>query len=416
MKRLMTDQRGQQLVLVALLLPLLIAVLGLVLDIGVVLVRQRRIQTAADAAATAAGMVLYHQGRATAVDTALYYAAQNGYSNNNPAVSIRIHQPPASGTYAGNAQYIQIEIREQIRPVFAAVVWNGHFTVRGMATAGYSLKALGADLFALKDTACNGYVSLAMNGNQGMIRAVNGVVQVNSPCPNAVSVGNGNIDARTTGAINIVGPSYSSKPNSIFVPPATLNAPPIPDPLAGLPVPGTAGCPPRTGPVNGVYLPGVYAANFNPNFNYPFDGRSGECNSVFYFQGSLSTNSSTITIINGMFYFHTGSLILGGDAKLHGTAPTGGPYAGMLIFLGRNNTGTVYLHGNPVANCSTAAAAVKGIVYAPAGTIVVQGTSDQCYAGALLGWIIEQNGNATTTLVAYPGTLPGTRVTYALVE
>lgn len=416
MKRLMTDQKGQQLVLVALLLPLLIAVLGLVLDVGVVFVRQRRVQSAADAAATAAGMVLYHQGRATAISTALYYAAQNGYSNNNPAVSIRIHQPPISGAYAGNAQYIQVEIREQVTPVFAAVVWDGQFTVRGTATAGYSLKALGADLFALKDTACNGYVSLALTGNEGLIRAVDGVVQVNSPCPNAVSVGNGNIDARARGAINIVGPRYASRPNSILVPPPNLNAPPVPDPLAGLPIPNTTGCPLRTGPVNGVYLPGVYPVGFNPNFSYPFDGRSGECNSVFYFQGSLGTNSSTITIINGTFYLHSGSLTLGGNAKLHGTAPTSGPYAGMLIFLGRDNTGTVYLHGNPVANCSTEAATLKGIVYAPAGTIIVQGTSAQCYAGALLGWVIEQNGNATTTLVAYPGTLPGTRVTYALVE
>ncbi len=426
MKRLLADQKGQQLVLVALLLPLLVAFVGLVLDVGVVFVQQRRVQTAADAAASAAGAILYPQGRSAAISTARYYATQNGFTDNGTSVRVLVHQPPASGAYAGNSHYIQVAVEQQVAPVFAAIVWNGTFTVQATATAGYTLRALGADLMALKDTTCNGYNSVTMNGNTGRISLTAGVVQVNSPCANALDIGNGDIYAAAGGAIggggtenaaiNITGPSYSRGPNGVLSPAPTLNAPPIPDPLASLPVPNTAGCVTRTGPVGGRYLPGIYASNFNPNLSYPFDGSSGACNGVFYFRGSLSTNKDTIQIINGMFYFEAGGLTLGGNAEIEGTAPTTGPYAGILVFMARNNYSSFYLHGTPQANCSSDAANTKGIIYLPKGNLELQGTSDACFAGALIAWTINQNGNATTTLVTYPGTLPGAQVTDSLVE
>jgi Flp pilus assembly protein TadG len=198
------SERGQQFVLVALLLPFLIAFLGLAVDVGNVFVHQRRVQNAADAAAAAGGMVLYPQGRTVAINTATYYATRNGYTDNGTTVRVWVRNPPTSGAYANNAKYIQVEVQEAITPIFAAVIWNGTFTVRGTATAGYKVKALGADLYALKDTTtCDGYTSMTMNGNPGKIRAINGIVQVNSPCNNAVSVGNGDIEASV---INIHGP------------------------------------------------------------------------------------------------------------------------------------------------------------------------------------------------------------------
>ena len=65
MKKPIMSQEGQQIIQVAIVLPVLIACLGLVIDVGNVFVHQRRAQNAADAAASAAGMVL--QGRGVAV-------------------------------------------------------------------------------------------------------------------------------------------------------------------------------------------------------------------------------------------------------------------------------------------------------------------------------------------------------------
>ena len=409
------SEHGQQFVLVALLLPFLIAFLGLVVDVGNVFVHQRRVQNAADAAAAAAGMVLYPQGRTAALNTATYYATRNGYTDNGGIVRVWASNPPSSGAYANNVRYVQVEVQEEVTPIFAAVVWNGTFTVRGRATAGYTLMALGADLYALKDTpTCDGYTSMTMNGNPGLIRAINGMVQVNSPCNNAVSVGNGDIEARV---INIVGAAYSHKPNSIFTPPANLGASPIPDPLANLPAPA-ANCLPRTGSEDpNKYLPGTYASDFSPNWTKTFDGSGGQCDGVFYFQGGLNPGNATVKVTQGMFYLASGGMTLGGNGAFNGTAPASGPYAGVQLFMARGNTHTVWMHGNvAVTSCTAAAAAVKGILYLPTGTLDVTGTSDDCFSGALIAWRIYQNGNASTTLVAYPGQIPPTTVTDVQVE
>ncbi len=413
MKNRIANEEGQQLITAALLLPVLIACLGLVIDVGNVFVHQRRAQNAADAAASASGMVLYQRGVSIASATAFYYAAQHGYNNDGTTNIVTVSSPPTSGTYAGNARYIQVEVQDNVTPIFAGIVWNGTFTVRVRAAAGYTVRALGADILVLKDIPSPCGVTMTMNGNTGKVIAVDGTVQVNSPCDGALSIGNGDIIA---GAINISGPGYSHGPNGILSPAPTLNAPPILDPLAGLVTPSTTDCATRTGPVGGRYLPGVYASSFSPNFSYPFDGSGDECNGVFYFRGSLSTNNGTIQITNGMFYFEAGGLSLGGNAKMQGTAPTNGPYAGMLVFMARNNYNSFALRGTPQASCSSATANTKGIVYLPKGNLNVQGTADACFAGSLIAWTISQNGNATTTLQAYAGTAPGSTVTDSQVE
>jgi Flp pilus assembly protein TadG len=388
MEERITGQDGQQVVQLALLLPVLLACLGLVIDVGNVFVHQRRAQNAADAAAAAAGMVLYQHGVSIASSTAFDYAAQYGYDNDGVTNIVTVSSPPTSGSYAGNDRYIQVQVQDNVAPIFAAIIWHGTFTVRARAVAGYTIKTLGADMLVLKDTPCPpSYVSLTMNGNQGKVILVGGTVQVNSPCDNAVSIGNG--DIIVAGTINIAGPGYSTGPNGVLSPAPTLNAPPVPDPLAGLPTPSTTGCATRTGPVGGKYLPGVYSSSFSANFSYPFDGSSGECDGVFYFKGSLSTNSAVIQITNGMFYFESGGLSLGGNGEIRGTAPTSGTYAGMLIFMARNNYSSFDLRGTPQVNCSSADANTKGIVYLPKGNLNLLGTSDACFAGALIAWTLS---------------------------
>ncbi|MBM4460077.1 MAG: hypothetical protein FJ011_20335 [Chloroflexi bacterium] len=413
-KQRLTSEKGQQLLQFALLLPLLLGFLGLVMDAGNVYVHHRRVQAAADASVAAAGMVLYQSGVTPAMNTAFYYATEYGYNNNGITNTVTVSSPPAAGAFAGDSRYIQVQIQEQVQPIFASIVWPGSFQVSARGTAGYTLHALGADIYVLKDSGaapCN--ATLTMNGNTGRVTATNGTVQVNSPCATAVAVGNGDIYA---GQINIVG-GYSKGPNGVLSPTPRTGAPPIPDPLASLPAPTGAGCPARSGPVSGKYLPGVYPSGFSPDFDYPFDGSSGVCDGVFYFNSGLNATGNKHIVINqGMFYFAAGGLTLGGNADMQGSAPTSGPYAGMLVFMARNNSSTFYLHGTPQAGCTFALASLKGIVYLPKGHLKVQGTSDMCVASPLITWTYEGNGNATTTIVVYEGTKPGTTVTNAQVE
>lgn len=420
MKHCFAREEGQQLIKLALLMPVLLAFLGLAIDVGNVYVHRRMVQNAADAAAAAAGMVLYQRGASVATATAYYYANLHGYDNDGTTNVVQVSVPPTSGTYAGNSHYIQVRIQESVTPIFVAMIWRGTFQVSAASTAGYTVRSLGADVIVLKDSSappCN--PTTTMNGNQGVLQAVNGTVHINSPCPAALSNGNGDIYA---GVINIVG-GYSSGPNGVLSPTPVTGASPIPDPLRNLPTPDSphdeVNCPTRTGPVGGKYLPGVYSASFKPDFDYIFDGSSGQCNSVFIFNGDLNATGGykTIRINNGMFYFASGGITLGGNGSLEGTAPTSGPYAGVLIFGARDNYSTFELHGTPQAtSCSSTTANARGIVYLPKGTMTLLGTSDACFAGAFIVWTLDMTGNATTTIQTYSGTKPGDTVTDAMVE
>jgi hypothetical protein len=124
-----------------------------------------------------------------------------------------------------------------------------------------------------------------------------------------------------------------------------------------------------------------------------------------------------VTLNQGMFYLATGGMVLGGNGAFNATSPASGPYAGLVIFMARGNSSTVWMHGTVDADsCTAATATVKGIAYLPAGTLDITGNSNDCFATALIVWKLSNNGTTETTLVAYPGQKPPTTVTDSQVE
>src|SRR3954454_16353152 len=88
---------GKTLVMFALLLPVLLGMVGLVIDCGLLMAAHREAQNAADAAAMAAAMAnLTGQGEPRAVATALV-TQHNGLSS---ATLDTFNNPPASGPHA----------------------------------------------------------------------------------------------------------------------------------------------------------------------------------------------------------------------------------------------------------------------------------------------------------------------------
>src|SRR5439155_3267646 len=86
-------QRGQVLVLFALLLPALIGIVGLAVDGGRLLAARRHLQAVADAAAWAAATEVVYGTSANAAGTARWYGTRNGESN------VTVAQPPTNGPY-----------------------------------------------------------------------------------------------------------------------------------------------------------------------------------------------------------------------------------------------------------------------------------------------------------------------------
>lgn len=139
---------GKILALFAVLLPVLMAVSGLVLDSGTLFNAHRLAQHAADAAACAAARSLCDENdESEAVDTAVQYVHEyNGLADAGVTVSI----PPTAGAFAGDPQAVEVEIRQPARAHFLAFLGGGQQpVVRARSVARIEPATAGAALVVL---------------------------------------------------------------------------------------------------------------------------------------------------------------------------------------------------------------------------------------------------------------------------
>src|SRR5438093_12481667 len=93
--RLSRDDRGQTLVVVALLLTMLLGFVGLAVDVAWYELNMIRMQRAADAAALA-GVVYLPTNVSGAVTAALAEATKNGYTNGTNGITVTAVPDPAN--------------------------------------------------------------------------------------------------------------------------------------------------------------------------------------------------------------------------------------------------------------------------------------------------------------------------------
>lgn len=135
---------GQAVVLTALLFFALLFFVGLAMDAGRLYSAKRSMQEAADAAAWAGAVVLYleqpgtplAQQQSDAIAAARADATRNGFTDGVDNTTVTVNAPPSAGSaYAGNNQYIEVIIQQQVRtplvPAQATLNW-----VRSQGVAG----------------------------------------------------------------------------------------------------------------------------------------------------------------------------------------------------------------------------------------------------------------------------------------
>jgi Flp pilus assembly protein TadG len=139
---------GKILVLFTILLPTLLAMTGLVLDGGTLMLDARHAQHAADAAATAAATQL-RLGRSTATaQSAAQAEVQTVYGW--PDATVTVTRPPQSGAYAGSQQHVHVRIKRDTPLQFMPLVTgNWQEQVVAEATAGYEDSTAGAAVVVL---------------------------------------------------------------------------------------------------------------------------------------------------------------------------------------------------------------------------------------------------------------------------
>lgn len=225
------DESGQNLIIVALMMVVLIGFLGLVIDVGYALAQRRLAQNAADAAAHAGARALHFDEDVVAAG--LQYSTSNGFDPNDADTTVTINNPPnASSTFAGDTSYVQAIVERQVTPVFARILWDGTFNISAQAAASVVQDRWTGGVLTLNEAA---HRALDIRGSS-QIEVIDGTAHVNSSQSDALYM-TGNTQLTADAPVQVVGgvdlPTWKQ-----FVYPSYLEgAPVLPDPLADLPEP-----------------------------------------------------------------------------------------------------------------------------------------------------------------------------------
>jgi Flp pilus assembly protein TadG len=437
LKRL-ADESGQTVIVAALAMTIIIAFLGLAIDVGHLRLVKRNLQTAADAAALAGALEVRICG-GVANCPAMQAAAKNALVENGvtvavanvttacpvsagAALSMMISNPTcfngAKDPNAGRLNYVEVVLSEKVKTHFAQIVGfnNVPISVRAEAARGIS----GPCIYAL-DPSASGAISVVAGIGVRSTCAI--VAESNSPSAVTCLVGL----ILSAPRILVTGGTAGLLCGS--TPPATTGVAVRnpPDPLGYLPAPddGSTKCGKSTGsPYSGsssavnillggtvVFNPGVYCGGisitaallsnivFNPGI-YVLRQGTGPLGVT---SGGLNITLSLLSTISGqgvMFYNEgaQGSLSVTAPAVLglsnfSLTAPTTGTYAGVLFFQAHGVTAS----GTFVANLLSGSA-LTGAIYEPDALVTYGVGAINSTYNILVAKDIQFNVNVLSTI------------------
>jgi hypothetical protein len=368
-------EAGQALVFVGFSLVVLIAVLGLSIDMGYLRYTKRRLQTAADSAAIA-GASEINGGNVRAA--ALNDSKSNGFENGVNGVTVNPHHPPIDppfSTKINSGTFVEVQVQQDGPTFFMRIFGVHHATVSASAVA--QLANSRGCIYALG----------LLNGItvQGNVNAPNCGVLDNA----ILSLGGGGcITASSIGVVLRIFGGCTNPPPIVGIDPST-------DPLAYLNPPALPPCLfTKTYVVNsaattnlnpGRYCGGIVVANTNTGDLVFAPGLY-----ILDYPGlQVPAGNPTNLSGNGVTFYITG----GGSAQINGTgnatltAPTTSPApgipAGVLFYQDRGDPAPASINGN---------INFTGALYFPGATLTLGGTVNSGYA-IVIGDVINFQGN-----------------------
>lgn len=406
-----SSERGQVLVLAALLITTMLGLLALAVDAGLAYSQRTGAQNASDNAAIAAAEVLAKTGSTSqARAAALEYAQRNGFAHGVNGVTVTVSNPPTTGPRTGDVRFFEVNIVKPSPNIFFKLINGGSHTVGARAVAGINpVNVQPYNFVSLRDDCQKHTLMVDLGGTL----TVNGGVYVNSgnaspTGPNGESLPCGNFDKGAPGygdAFDVFGtggkitaqkimvrggwethnndlvclPAGCCQPSGPCTASPSINQPVLPDPLASLAAPDLAAYPVQHGTSGGPSPLTINSGTqtLQPGVYYGGITISGTANVTFapgvYIMGGggLSvTNSASLSADGSMIYntrssaspptagkFTAINIATTGNVTLK--APHIGPYAGLTIFQDRAATTNIILGpGNGISG-------LAGTVYAP---------------------------------------------------
>lgn len=450
--KVLRNEQGQMLILTAIELVLLIGFLALAADVGVLFHSKRKMQTAADAAATAGALNELNGGyNATnvtdqqAADTA---ASANGFTNGKDGVVVTVNAPPTSG-YHKTAGYVEATISKP-DPLyfFKAFLGKNTTTVAARAVAGSPAPSPLCMWFKRK-IYLQGSATITGYNNKPACG-----IYVDSTSSDAID----NNDTGTVVNANFLETPGGTAKKPTSPTPVTQIKGSVNPPFQNIPFPtdGTGG--PCTG--SNTYGKASYVTGDTlPFASYTFTSATGQTTSIpvvcFSQNVSIGSNKSSVTNMQSGFYFFENGATMNGQVNFAiqstggcnqsasssigatiynfmGTfqqnngdlaicSPTAGVYNAMAIVQPTSNTNQLDLQfgmsNSTLTACNPNDAALNGYIYAPGATVYMHDSG----GGALVTGIVanELYDKASTLTVCNYNTVNRTTTpnrAVALVE
>ncbi len=318
--RRLNGQRGQTLVMVAMLLTVLTGITSLSVDVGYERYQQRLQQSAADSAALAgAAEVAYGTSSATAAAKA--DAASNGFTDGSNGVTVTV-DTDYSDAYTGGGTAVHVIVSKSYAPFFAGVI-NGGASTAVSASAVARMSANDNEcLYQLNPSGAPNFNGMTYDGPKcGII--MNGTANFNGAHVDAASIG-----YQSGKTPNENGATFTEARPQLSMP-------------AHDPCPQIAGCnyltnnPPSTSSCvsspnyNGAIVTLNPGCMYRPNFN----GATITFNpGTYVFTGSPNFNGTHLSGSGVTLYFTSGACANFNGANLNLTPPTTGNEKGVLIY------------------------------------------------------------------------------------
>jgi hypothetical protein len=376
MLRMLPAERGFVLITTVLSLVVLMAFLGLAVDVGYVQLVKTRMQTAADAAALGGAQELRANGSAAVVTAARGDAALNGFTNGQNGVTVTVNNPPTSGYYQSDSTAVEVIISQSVPAFFLELTGTSSTNVRARAVAR---QESGTSCLYTLDPSSAGTLS----ASGGITVQANCGVVVNSSSSQAATISGGARVIATS--VSIVG-NYSVSGGGSISPTPVTGATSEGDPLSYLPTPSIGTCTQTNISISGTTRtldPGVYCNGLRLS-----GGAIVTLNPGTYILEGGGLNVSGGSRISGtgvMFYLTAGSGYSYGAVNLSGgttanlVAPTTGAYAGILFYQDRSISS-----GTSSSFSGGTGAVLQGALYFPTTSLSYSGGSSSSAAYTLL--------------------------------
>lgn len=344
--RLRRDRRAAIAVMTAIVLPVLIGFTGLAVDVGIWYRERARLQIAADAAAIAAAHA-YFAGDTTPSDLqAVALASALAATNGQLIGTLNGTNSVAIGTYPTGAALptgVTVTLTATAERYFTQILATGPVVISARATAGLA-----------PENAC---VLALTNANTTGI-SVTGSAVVNSPNCSMFSDAAGSSSGTVCGSANITAAGFAAVGGISVGCSASVSADqqtnqsPLTNPLAYLkaPTPQTCASQNNFGPGYVNLSPGTYCGGLTINANTQVNFQPG---TYIITDGNFKLNGNTTILSADGVTFYLGGSTPGGidwsgntSSNVVMSAPTSGPYAGILVFQDPSATAGNVITGN----------------------------------------------------------------------